>query len=160
MVQISKDRVTGMIIVTLGIIIVLASLQLQPSVVPDDIGPAVFPILAAALLILNGTRLIAANPAAKEEGKKKTFFSNEEWKRFFILLGGYILYFLLLWLTGFIPATLIIMFIMCKLFSEGKKVPVWKQILFAIIVTVLLYCAFLKGLRLRLPVGELIQIDL
>ena len=155
---IGKDRATGLIVICLGILIILFSLQLPPSRVAGDIGPVVFPIIAAVILLINGTILIVKDKEKPKE--KKAFFSKEEWKRFGVLLSNYMGYFFLLWLTGFIPATFIAMYVMCSMFSTGKKVAIWKRALFAAIVTIIIYWAFWKGLGMRLPVGELIRIDL
>ncbi|MDR1210713.1 MAG: tripartite tricarboxylate transporter TctB family protein [Spirochaetaceae bacterium] len=161
MIKINKDRATGLIVIGAGIFFTLLSLQLPPSRMPEDIGPKVFPIIACSIMILCGTGLIIQKTdEAKEGEKRKPFFSKLEWKRFLVLLGAYILYFVLLYTVGFIPATLIAMFIVSTLFSEGRKEAVWKRIVFSVIVTTFIYIAFYRGLGLRLPLGKFLRIDL
>jgi hypothetical protein len=158
--QIGKERATGLIVLIVGILIIPFAVQLpSPNLVSDDPGPAIFPIIAAVMMIINGVILVVKNKS-KEGEKKKHYFNKEEWTRFGLLLFLYVGYFFLLWLIGFILATFIMMFVTCTMFSKGKNVAGWKRVLFAVIVTAGIYCAFFKGLGLRLPLGTIIRLDL
>jgi hypothetical protein len=140
-----------------GALLIILSLRLPHSPVPDDPGPAVFPILAGIILILTGTVLIIQKP---DVGKKdKPYFTKEEWIRFVKLLGGFILYFFLLWLFGFIPASLVTFFIVSTMFLEGKKVVIWKQILTTIVIIFIIFTCFQILLGMRLPQGILLRLD-
>jgi hypothetical protein len=156
MAVISRDRATGIIAVSMGLILAGLTTQLPPSRVPDDIGPRVFPFFAAAIMVATGTGLILQ----KDDKKKKAgpYFTKEEWIRFGKLFGLYLLYFVLLWAFGFIIATLITMFIVCTLFSQGKNFAVWKRVLFAVVLTSLIYFAFYTMLGLKLPLGKFIRL--
>lgn len=49
-----RDKVNGVIGIVLGSLLIVGSLSLPPSSVPDDIGPAVFPIIAAVMIMIPG----------------------------------------------------------------------------------------------------------
>jgi hypothetical protein len=157
MAVISRDRATGIIAVSVGLILAGLTTQLPPSKVPDDVGPRVFPFFAAAVMVATGTGLILQKD---DKTKKKTgpYFTKEEWIRFGKLFGLYLLYFVLLWAFGFIIATLITMYIVCSLFAQGKNVAVWQRVLFSVILTSLIYFSFYTMLGLKLPLGKFIKL--
>ncbi len=151
-----RDRINGMISTFLGVYLIGASLRLPPSRVPDDIGPAVFPVIAAVMIIIPGLYLIFKK-APEEE---KEFLTRQEWKRFGILILVFFLYAALLYGVGFLIATPVVTFIISRMFSHGKKVPVWQLILYAVVLTALVYMCFYKGLGLKLPRGEFFNLEL
>ena len=69
------------------------------------------------------------------------------------MVGMYILYFLLLWLFGFIIASVFIMFLLCCMFSEGLDIKIWKRIIYAVVLPFLIYYAFQVQLGLRFSRG-------
>ena len=69
-------------------------------------------------------------------------------------------YIVLMWLFGFLVPTLLVVCLLCFMFAEGKNIPKWQPIVYSIIVTGALYVAFVYMLKLRLPVGTLLDISL
>jgi hypothetical protein len=159
MVQITKDRVTGMITIGVGIFVISASMLFPPSKMPGDPGPKIFPIISAIIMIVTGAGLVISRPKEKDK-VKKPYLTKEQWVRFFKLLGAYLLYFALLWLFGFLPATLVSFFLVSTMFMEGQKVVIWKQILITLIVTFGVFFLFQYALGLRLPQGTLLRLDI
>ncbi|RGZ01276.1 tripartite tricarboxylate transporter TctB family protein [Clostridium sp. AM58-1XD] len=151
-----RDRVNGIVGVIIGVLIIAGALRLPPSKVPDDIGPAVFPIIAAVMIIIPGLFLTFKKAFTEE----CPFLNRQEWKRLGILVLVFILYAVLLYMVGFLVATPIITFIISKMFSQGKKVPAWQLIVYALILTIIVYMCFYKGLGLKLPRGEFFNLDL
>ena len=139
----------------LGSLLIVGSLSLPPSSVPDDIGPAVFPIIAAVMIMIPGL-FIALK---KNPGQEIPFLNKQEWKRFWVLVLVFTVYALLLYAVGFLIATPIITFIISRMFSMGKKVPIWHTVIYAVILTLLVYLCFYKGLGLKMPQGEFFNLE-
>ena len=47
-----------------------------------------------------------------------------------------------------------VLFVLCTMFSEDLQIPLWKRLLFAVIVSVVIYYAFEELMVLRLPRGR------
>ena len=84
----------------------------------------------------------------------------EEVKRFISIILVIAAYIVLMWLFGFLVPTLLVVCLLCFMFAEGKNIPKWQPIVYSIIVTGALYVAFVYMLKLRLPVGTLLDISL
>ena len=150
-----RDKINGIIGIIMGCFLIAGALRLPPSRVPDDIGPAIFPIIAAVMIIIPGLFLVLKKPS----GEETAFLNKEERKRFCILILVFFLYAALLWAAGFLTATPIIVFIISRMFSQGKKVPMWQTILYAVILTLLVYACFYKGLGLKMPRGSFFNLE-
>ena len=112
--------------------------------------------LPLALLVC-GLILTIRKPA----GEAKPFLNGkEEVKRFISIILVIAAYIVLMWLFGFLVPTLLVVCLLCFMFAEGKNIPKWQPIVYSIIVTGALYVAFVYMLKLRLPVGTLLDISL
>lgn len=150
----SRDRINGIIGIILGCLVLIGSMLLPPSNVPDDIGPAVFPIIAAVLIIVPAIYMVLKKPA----GEEQKFMTKIEWKRFWILIAVFFIYAALLYIAGFLIATPIVTFIISRMFSQGSKVPLWQIIVYAVVLSLVVYICFYKGLGLILPQGQIFNI--
>ena len=148
--NIKKDRLLGLIILAIGLLVILGAISLPSSNLANDPGPAIFPIFGAILMIGGSLSIIV-----RKQEQAKPFLSHEQWKRLWILFAIFIGYAIGLWLIGFIISTFLILLILNILFSEGDKISLWKRLVFSIIVTVLIYFLFETGLSLLLPDGLL-----
>ena len=63
----TKDRTTGLIALVLGIAVAIATSQLPPSTMVNDIGPKVFPFISAGLLIICGAGLLLTGTKKEEK---------------------------------------------------------------------------------------------
>ncbi|MDO4961684.1 MAG: tripartite tricarboxylate transporter TctB family protein [Eubacteriales bacterium] len=148
-----KDRVTGLIALVLGIIVMVMTIQLPKSTMRGDIGPKVFPGICAAIFIITGLYLIIKN----ESAQKGTDPYTAEALRRFALIGGVVLvYIIALNLIGFLVPTFVVLFVISTLFADGKDVALYKRLIFAGIVTAVIFAAFTKVMALPLPEGILL----
>lgn len=149
----TRDRATGVISVVLGAMVAVYAHFLPQSRMEGDIGPAVFPYIAAALLIVCGILLIARKAEAAEPFLPQKI----QKKRFLLMTLVYILYGILLWAVGFLIATPLICFALCVMMSGSKRIPRWKLVAFSVLVTGIVYYCFYTLLSLKIPVGKLIR---
>lgn len=149
-----RDRATGLIAAILGIVVAIYAYFLPKSEIEGDIGPAIFPYIAAAMLIVCGIILVVR----KQDGDSAPFLPETvQKKRFLLMTVVYVLYGILLWAVGFLIATPIACFVLCVMMSGKRKIAKWKLALFSIIVTAIVYYCFYSLLSLKLPVGRIIR---
>ena len=149
-----NDAIFGAILLILGIA-VLIHVPSFPQMAGQQVGPALFPGLIAAglvvcalILIVNGVRLRATQP----------WINTGEWTRsrrhigaFFVTIVAVIAYIVLAYKLGFLiigPLVLLALFL-----AYGVR-PV-TAIVVAIVVTFVIHYAFYKLLRVPLPWGVL-----
>ena len=125
--------------------------QIPDSNMVGDPGSRIFPYLACFLFIVCGIGLLLTG------GKKpgEPFLTSRQWLRLAIMLAVMAAYYFLLDIIGFIPLSVVLLFVVGTLFAEGQGVAWWKLLLFAVIVTALLYVAFNILLSVPLPMGFL-----
>ena len=149
-----RDRATGLIAAILGIVVAIYAYFLPKSGIEGDIGPAIFPYIAAAMLIVCGIILVVR----KQDGDSAPFLPETvQKKRFLLMTVVYVLYGILCWAVGFLIATPIACFVLCAMMSGKRKIAKWKLALFSIIVTAIVYYCFYSLLSLKLPVGRIIR---
>ena len=149
-----RDRATGLIAAILGIVVAIYAYFLPKSGIEGDIEPAIFPYIAAAMLIVCGIILVVR----KQDGDSAPFLPETvQKKRFLLMTVVYVLYGILLWAVGFLIATPIACFVLCAMMSGKRKIAKWKLALFSIIVTAIVYYCFYSLLSLKLPVGRIIR---
>ena len=152
-----RDRIVGVLTTILGAAVAYMTSQLAGTNMPGDPGPKVFPYICAGILLVCGLILTIRKPA----GEAKPFLNGkEEVKRFISIILVIAAYIVLMWLFGFLVPTLLVGCLLCFMFAEGKNIPKWQPIVYSIIVTGALYVAFVYMLKLRLPVGTLLDISL
>ncbi len=152
-----RDRIVGLVTTILGLFVAYMTSQLADTNMPGDPGPKVFPFIAAGILILCGLILLIRKPA----GEAKPFLNGkEEVQRFVSIILVIAAYIVLMWLFGFLVPTLVIVCLLCFMFAKGKDIPKWQPVVYSVIVTAVLYVAFVYMLKLRLPVGTLLDISL
>lgn len=146
----SRDRVTGLISLVLGVIVAVATIQLPVSLMAGDIGPKVFPGIASGILIVSGTGLLIT-------GKKKseTYFTKNEFKRLMGIGAIVVAYVICMDLFGFIGPSMIMLYVLSTMFTKDKKSVWWQRIIFSVVVTLILYFSFSRLLSLKMPSGKL-----
>jgi len=138
----------------LGALVAFGTTQLADSNMPGDPGPKIFPFICAGILLVCGIILLVRKPA----GEVKPFLQGEEIKRFLLIIGLIAAYIVLMWAVGFTIPTFLMVVVMCLMFGKDAKVPLWQAIVYALIVTGIVYVAFVMVLHLRLPVGSIIKL--
>lgn len=149
-----RDRATGIITAMLGVLVAVYTGMLPKSGIEGDIGPAVFPYIAAAMLVVCGVIL-----AVRRQKEDSTPFLPElvQKKRFLLMTLVYILYGISLWAVGFLIATPVACFVLCVMMSGSRKIAKWKLAVFSLIVTAVVYYCFYTLLSLKLPTGSIIR---
>lgn len=148
-----KDMVNGIVCAVIGAAAIMIASQLPASNMAGDIGPKVFPYIAGALLVVCGSLQAVMNLKGPKE--KTEFLDKNGWKRLLTLTGVLLVYVVCMKKIGFILPSILLLFILSTMFSQDNHVALWKRVLFAIVLPLIIYVAFTKGLTLRMPMGVL-----
>ena len=139
--------------VLLGVIIGLAALQIPDRSSATDPGSRLFPLIGCAGMIIFGAGIFFTakdvegfQPAVKKEG----------WGRLIKVILVFVIYTIALKLIGFLFTTPFLIYALVALFSYEKKIPVWKNALFSISVSLIIWFVFVKLLTVMLPGGILL----
>lgn len=148
-----KERILGLVTLSIGILTIVAASFLPKSTLANDPGPKIFPIFGAILMIGGSVFTIAHKPKTT----RKPLFTTAQWKRVWTLFSLFVVYAIGLWVFGFIIATVVILFVLSKLFSDSSSTAgsIIKRVLFSVIMTVAVYLLMEKGLLVLLPKGLL-----
>lgn len=148
------------LLVALGVLIVGALLLIGTLKIPFGInayvGPRVFPMIVSVGTLALGALLLAATlrgyraePAAEEDSDPD---AQPDLRQPGIILGGFLLGALILTPLGFVVGTAVMYFSVGFAFGE-RRVPLLAGV--ALIVALVTYVAFTRGLGLSLPAGIL-----
>lgn len=146
-----QDYIVGGILIIMGLVSTMLSLQIVVKTGSTDPGSRLFPLGASLLLMLCGIGVFLT--AAKSE--KKTFLNAEGWKRLGLSFAIMILYVLALKYIGFLISTPVFLFAVITLLASGQKVAIWKKLIYAAVVTGLAWYVFHGTLSMSLPKGVL-----
>lgn len=147
-----KDQVIGAISVLCGLVFGYMTSLIPDSNMVGDPGSRIFPYIACVLFLICGIGLLITGAKKEDEGP---FLAVGQWIRLAAMLGCMIVYYFLFEIIGFIPLSVVLLFAVGLLFAEGENVPWWKNLIFAVIVTIFLYFTFGKLLSVPLPMGFL-----
>jgi len=148
------------LLVALGVLIVGALLLIGTLKIPFGInayvGPRVFPMIVSVGTLVLGALLLAATlrgyraePAAEEDSDPD---AQPDLRQPGIILGGFLLGALILTPLGFVVGTAVMYFSVGFAFGE-RRLPLLAGV--ALIVALVTYVAFTRGLGLSLPPGIL-----
>jgi putative tricarboxylic transport membrane protein len=147
----NKDRVVGIIITFLGLIVFIASMNIPINDISPDPGSRLFPLIGSTGMIIFGAGIFLN----KKESEVKPFMSRDGWIRLLKVMVIFIVYVLAIKYIGYLIASFIFMFVLVKLFAYERQIPVWKNALFSVIVTASIWIVFVKFLTVSLPSGKL-----
>jgi putative tricarboxylic transport membrane protein len=149
-----NDAIFGLVLVLFGTTVVV-HVQDYPTIPGQQYGPAIFPGLVAAGLVVCGVLLVAGG---LRQRKEEPWFVPGEWVRsrrhvlaFLSVVLGVVAYILLAELVGFVLVAPVLLFVWFVVF--GVRLPVAAAL--AGIVTLAIWYAFYKLLRVPLPWGVL-----
>lgn len=154
----SKNTLTGILAVLLGGIYLFATLNLKQQTTGDPLGPRVFPLIVAALIIILGIILVVREVLTSKENRDILLFKlSDEGKKVLLrivitsVLG--IIYGFVLDSLGYLISTTLFMIGLMFLVNTLAR---WKQnLLVSIAFSVVSYGAFAMLLHLSLPRGIL-----
>jgi putative tricarboxylic transport membrane protein len=143
----------GLGVAALGAFIAIESSAIEVSPAYAKVGPQAIPYLVAAGLILfgllfAGMSLRPTAPAADDAAKAEP----TDWRALAIISAGLIAQMLLLVPAGFVIASAILFF--CVAFGFGSR-RYLRDGAVAILLAVIVYIGFTRGLNLQLPPGVL-----
>lgn len=151
--NLTQERVMGMVIAGLGLLMFLNTFTMSFMMLADDPGPRLLPRVVSIALILCGIGLAFY----KSEGAKQlTFKLNENSKRMVISFLALLAYALLFNIIGYIISTFVFLsFLTWYLTKEKDKATIWKSLINGFIVTAIIYVVFSQLLNVILPAGLL-----
>lgn len=132
------------------------SRQLPKSKYGTSVGADVFPTIAAGGLLLCAVALAIR----RDDGtrKKKPFLTAEGWRRVLKLTALLAVFPFAFDFLGFPISAFVLLASMIRMFDLDRKVPVWKLLLIAAIITGAVYFTFVKLFQTQLPLGELFEL--
>lgn len=146
----TRDRATGLIAVLLGAAIAFMTSQLPPTTMAGDIGPKAFPYISAGIMIICGIGLLI-------NGKEKSpvYYTKKQFGRLCLIAAVMLGFIVAMQYLGYIIASFAGLLILCTMFSQGKEIAVWKRVIFAAVMTAVMYLMFVKVFSIPLPGGVL-----
>lgn len=150
--KLHKNQIYSFCVILFAIIFMIMTSQLKSvyTLSERDIGPRAFPYLAGAGLIV-----CAIGKMLTEGPKDDVVFTLDGWKRIlvvFALIAGYLL---AMTFVGYIITTPVFSFLLVYAMKEDRKFSVWKTLLFAVLLTAVLYVVFQNIILVFLPTGIL-----
>lgn len=151
--NLTQERVMGMVIAGLGLLMFLNTFTMSFMMLADDPGPRLLPRVVSIALIICGVGLAFY----KSEGAKQlTFKLNDNSKRMVISFIALLAYALLFNIIGYIISTFVFLsFLTWYLTKEKDKATIWKSLINGFFVTAIIYVVFSQLLNVILPAGLL-----
>lgn len=149
----NKDVAGGLLIVALGVVVVVHSLQAFVIGSLSQMGPGFFPLSLGVILMLSGAAIaikghLSAEPK-REDGPTK---HKPEWKAWLLICLGMASFAMLGKYFGLVPATFSVVFI--SAFADRKNT--WKSALgLACSMVVISVVVFWWALQIQLPLFKL-----
>lgn len=149
--NLTQERLMGLIIVALGLIMFLNTLTMSFMMLADDPGPTLLPRVVSIALIACGLGLAFYKD---KDARQVTFKLNENSKRMVISFVALLVYAVLFNVLGYVLSTfLFLSFLTWYLTKEKNRAAIWKSVLNGFIVTVVIYLVFTQLLNVILPSG-------
>jgi putative tricarboxylic transport membrane protein len=151
---ITKDTITGVFSIALGIAYLAGTFKIPVMEAADEVGPRSFPYLIAATVILCGLWLLAKELLNKERRAFSFGFVAERaiWLRILLSMAAGIVYGLILDGLGYLISTVLFMFVVGELINVGRH---RQNLLIALAFAVFTFIAFALVLKLSMPRGIL-----
>ena len=149
-----NDALSGSALLALALAI-LVNISTYPTIPGQNVGPAVFPGLLAALLAVCALLLIRKGLS---DAKQEAWIAVGDWmksahhlRNFFITVGSLVFYIFASELLGFLLCGTAILAVMFWALSVRRTL----ILPLALLITVVIHTVFYKGLRVPLPWGVL-----
>lgn len=155
------DRVSGLAVLVLGLAYWRAASVLPRPLIPQDVGPEVFPQLIAGALVVLGLLLAVGPWLGRLVGWRPRSRPSEaelepapDWPAIVLVLVGLALYTVLYERLGFILSTMLFMVIEIAALETDRTRWIWAAPV-VVLVPMVLYLLFVKLLGVTLPAGIL-----
>jgi len=151
---ITKDTITGVFSVLLGIAYLIGTLKIPVMDAADEVGPRTFPYIIAATVIICGVLLLLKEFVNKERKAFSFRFIAERgiWLKILLSMAAGIAYGMVLDWLGYIIATIIFMFFVGWLINVGRHM---QNLIIAVVFSIFTFVAFALILKLSMPRGLL-----
>ncbi len=138
----------------LGLVMIFLTSRIKQTgmIIKGDLGSKFFPYFASAGLVLCG---LGVTLSSKNAGEDRPFLPEGGFKRLVMLLGVFVLYIVLLYVFGFLPASPVMLYAVTTLLAGETKVSPVKKLVFSVVMTAVVYLFFEKALSILLPSGIL-----
>ena len=143
--------VTSLICIIFSLTVIIYSWAVFPKGSGGVPGPAVFPILIAVMMLLSG--LVILVDAIRKDSDEKIMLLEKDNIRVYITMGILVVYCILIPVIGFCVTSAIFLTVMIRWFSQKK---IWVCILWAIVMSGVVYSVFTYLLKVSLRFGFLI----
>ena len=144
------EVLVGLGVAAIGVFIAVETSRITVAPIYAKVGPGVIPYLVAGGLILLG--LLFAGSAVRRQAAAAQSAEASDWRPLVIISVGLILQMLLIERAGFIIASAVLFF--CVAFAFGSRNYLRDGII-AILLAIVVYIGFTRGLNLPLPAGVL-----
>ena len=134
-------------VVALGFVVVGGIFTIGSGVRYDRIGPRFFPYLVAAGLLLSGVFLLREALSRKTAPESRSPSSGSNLGILTIALASGVLG---LDRAGFILTSVVVFWLLARAFGSRR---IWRDALAGVVLSVIVYLAFTRGLGLPLPMG-------
>ncbi len=141
-----QERGVGLVLLALGAGIIFGTFSVSALPGQDSLGPRLFPALIGGGLILLG--LAHFRPASVDT--REGHADEGHWPSLAWMMGGLLLGVLIYKPLGFIPAALTIFVLTARGFAAKWD---WRHVAAGLIVALIAFFGFTKGLGLNLPTG-------
>jgi hypothetical protein len=148
---VTKDKLSGIVVLLVGIIMMVLTTQVKGNQYSTAIGPELFPNIASGGMILCSLGLIFR----KQQNKDKPMFSKDGWIRVMKISVTLIAYPIILDYLGFIVGAFYLLYVTVTLFDLEKKLKLYQRVTFATGFTIFAYVFFNNILRVLLPTGKI-----
>ncbi|MEE2637589.1 MAG: tripartite tricarboxylate transporter TctB family protein [Acidobacteriota bacterium] len=144
-----NDVVAGSVVILLGIVLALGALGVSTGFGYDRIGPRTAPYGVAVGLMLVGGALVVGGLRRRVETTTALSLSIR-WEALSLLVLGGVVFLALAERVGFILAASLQFWLVARSFSLGHP---FRDATVAVVLTVVVYVVFSRGLGLALPSG-------
>jgi len=146
----NRTRVSALICILFACYILYEGTHVPKTLVNNEPGPTFFPYLAAVGLIFFS--ILSAIFDGKADNSAP-YMTGEAKKRLAVILGEIVLFIFGMQYLGFLPTALVMMTILVKTLSDGKKLNFFVGLLVVIVVSCSVYFGFKYGLGIPFPEG-------
>lgn len=155
--KIKRDQATGIALILLGVFFGFLTSQFKKPFTPEYPGPKLMPFLAVVMLVVCGIGVFVNG--CRQSKEDAVFLSKGGWVRVIVSFAVLCVYVLALKYVGFLISTPIVLYAVTTYFAKASKIEtkLWVRIVFAVVVSVLIWFMYVKLFSMPLPEGLLFE---
>ena len=155
--KVKRDQISGLALVILGIVLFILIGQFSKPLTAEYPGPRLMPGIAAFGLVVCGLGIFVKGCTQKTEDK--VVITKAGLLRILISFAALWLYILGMRFLGFLITTPFLVYGLTTYFAKATKAEtkLWVRIVFALVVTGVIWAMYVPLFGMELPVGELFE---